>query len=73
MKSVQLPTFAINGELRLDYVTSRQSGYGHKTITVEMIYKGHKKEFSKTTNNMHDYKKVRVSDHESEPQFRLFI
>lgn len=52
---ISLPTFAINSELELDYVSTKQSGYGHKTITVDLIYKGEKKSFSKTTNNMSDY------------------
>ena len=52
---IQLPTISINSELELNYVSVSQSGYGHKTITVELIYNGQKKEFKHTTNNMPDY------------------
>lgn len=55
MTTIKLPTFAVNGELELNYVSDRQSGYGHKTIIVELIYKNQAKTFSKTTNNMPDY------------------
>lgn len=52
---IELPTIAINSELELNYVSAKQSGYGHKTITVELFYKDQKKEFSHTTSNMPDY------------------
>lgn len=55
MKAITLPTFAVNGEITLDYASSMTSGHGQKTITVELTYRGEKKEFSKTTNNMSDY------------------
>ena len=52
---IQLPSISINSELELNHVSVSQSGYGHKTITVELIYEGQKKEFKHTTNNMPGY------------------
>ena len=64
MKKIELPTLAINGELFLDHVYNRQSGYGHKTIFLDIIYKNQKKTFSKTTNNMHSYDEAMDLDYE---------
>ena len=42
-------------ELILNYVSSISSGYGHKKITVELMYCGECKSFSCVTNNMPGY------------------
>lgn len=68
---IELPTFAVNGDLELYYVSDRQSGYGHKTITVELIYKGEKKSFSHTTYNMPGYDDAMDLDYE-EKQVALY-
>ena len=46
----------VNGEeLEICHVSSIQSGYGHKKITVELRYKEEYKKFTSTTTNMPDY------------------
>ena len=42
-------------ELILNHVSSISSGYGHKKITVELMYNGECKTFYAITNNMPDY------------------
>ncbi len=42
-------------EIEIYHASARPSGYGHKTITVELMYKGEAKEFSAITDNMPDY------------------
>lgn len=55
MIQVKLPTLYHAEPIELVYATSRHSGYGHKTITIELEYKGVKKDFHGTINNMPDY------------------
>lgn len=42
-------------EIEIYHASAKPSGYGHKAITVELMYKGVTKEFTTTTDNMPNY------------------
>ena len=69
-----LPTITIDGkELTLYSVRSLPSGYGHRKIMVDLIYKGVHKEFSRTTNNMHSFdEEVMVIEDYTERQIAMY-
>lgn len=53
--NIELKDFQYGTGLELYYASSKFSGYGHYTITVELEYKGERKEFSRTTDDMPSY------------------
>lgn len=53
--NIELTDFHYGTGLELYYTYSRFSGYGNYTITAELEYKGERKEFSRTINEMPSY------------------
>ena len=71
-KQIELPTFGTQEELILTHVSEKYSGYGHRTITAELEYRGETNSFSHTTNDMPSFDKAKGIKGYEERQLAYF-
>ena len=71
-KQIELPTFGTQEELILTDVSEKFSGYGHRTITAEIEYRGETNSFSHTTDNMPGFDAANDIEDYEEKQLALF-